>query len=124
MTTPLDVWEDDGGAGAMPERSAFWISGSDVQIEWAERIRRNVRAEFDRVAATFKAVACKQADEKRAETESVLDILEDLRRKVMSNRAAGYYIRDWQEISDQVRQMIFADSRYQELRRKREARQQ
>jgi len=123
MLTRIDVWEDDGGAGAVPERSTFWISGSDVQIEWAERIRRNIRAEFDRVAATFRAVARKQSDQKRTETESVLEILEDLRRKVLSNRTAGYYIRDWQEIGDQVRQMIFADSRYQALKAKREARQ-
>jgi hypothetical protein len=37
----------------------------------------------------------------------------------MSQEKAGYFIRDWQEISDQVRQMIFLDPRYQAIKNKR-----
>jgi hypothetical protein len=37
----------------------------------------------------------------------------------MSRSQAGYFIRDWQEISDQVRQMIFQDPRYQAIKNHR-----
>jgi hypothetical protein len=34
----------------------------------------------------------------------------------MSRKDAGYFIHDWQDIYDQVRQMIFHDPRYQAIR--------
>jgi hypothetical protein len=43
-----------------------------------------------------------------------------VRSEVMSRRMAGSFIRDWQEISDQVRRMIFRDTRYQTIRKKQE----
>ena len=52
---------------------------------------------------------------KRARTEAILTMLEDKRQAVMSRTEAGYFIRDWQEISDQVRQMIAGDSKYPAL---------
>jgi len=109
----VEAWEDEGGsapalAGA-PETS---ISGTESQIEWAGRIKRRVNEEFDRVARSIRAVASKQNDAKRAEADSILAILEDKRAFVMSQENAGYFIRDWQEISDQVRQMILQDARY------------
>ena len=30
-----------------------------------------------------------------------------------ASRQAGHFIHDWQEINDQVRQMIFNDARYE-----------
>jgi hypothetical protein len=87
-------------------------------VEWAERIKLKVNDEFDRVAASFRSVANKQADGKRADTLAVIAILEDKRAEVLSNRRAGYFIHDWQEITDQVRQMIFHDPRYQEIRKR------
>ena len=57
------------------------------------------------------------------DTEAILAILEDKRAEVLSRERAGYFIHDWQEISDQVRQMIGQDPRYQQSRpRKRQAR--
>jgi hypothetical protein len=41
-----------------------------------------------------------------ADTEAVIAILEDKRAQVMSSEQAGYFIHDWQEISDQLRQDI------------------
>jgi hypothetical protein len=35
---------------------------------------------------------------------------------------AGYFIRDWQDLRDQVRQMIAKDSRYQSINATRAAR--
>ena len=37
----------------------------------------------------------------------------------MRNETAGYFIHDWQDINDQVRQMIFSDLRYQAIRNNR-----
>ena len=34
----------------------------------------------------------------------------------MANPSAGYFIKDWQELTDQVRQMIFKDPRYQTIK--------
>ena len=70
MARDIDTWEDEGGATCktlLP--SAASLLGSVSQIEWAERIKRYVNAEFDRVAASFRSIAGKQANGKRAETE-------------------------------------------------------
>jgi hypothetical protein len=97
------------------------MTGTASQLEWARRIKRQVNDEFDRVAALLRSVARKQSEAKRAETETVIGILEDKRSEVMSKQQAGYFIRDWQEIGDQVRQMIFRDARYQAIKSNREA---
>jgi hypothetical protein len=34
----------------------------------------------------------------------------------MANSRAGYYIREWQELTDQVRRMLAADDRYRAIR--------
>ncbi len=98
------------------------LRGTEAQVEWAERIRRQVSTEFDRVAASFRSVAAKQAAGKRADTEAVIAILEDKRAEVMSREQAGYFIHDWQEIGGQVRQMILHDGRYQAIKNNRAAR--
>jgi len=92
-------------------------SGTSSQVEWATLIKQRVASEFDRVATVFRKVAGNQDDCRRASTESVLVILEEKRATVMANDQAGYFIRDWQEINDQVRQMIFHDARYLATRR-------
>jgi hypothetical protein len=92
------------------------MTGSASQVEWAERIRRLVNDEFDRVARAFRSVADKQSDASRADTEAILAILEKKRAEVMSREDSGYFIRDWQEISDQVRQMLFRDPQYQQIK--------
>ncbi len=116
MTPNIETWENEGGspapAGVSTGPPAANMTGSDAQVEWAGRIRRLVDAEFDRVAATFRSVAARQAGGARAETEAVIAILEDKRAEVMARKQAGYFIHDWQEIGDQVRRMIFDDPRY------------
>lgn len=113
MSRDIEAWENEGGAALLGVPAAS-MSGTPSQVEWAERIKRQVSAEFDRVATSFQSVAVKQGDDKRADTEAVIAILEDKRAEVMSNEHAGYFIRGWQEISDQVRRMIFQDARYRE----------
>jgi hypothetical protein len=115
-TNGIEAWEDEGGAAALaPKANETTLSGTASQVVWAERIKVQVNADFDRVAASFRAVASKQGD-KRADTDAIIAILEEKRTQVMSRQEAGYFIHDWQEITDQVRQMIFHDSRYQAIR--------
>ena len=123
LARDIETWEGEGGA--VPDSfgdSVASMSGTAAQVEWAERIKRQVNAEFDRVAASFRSVAGKQGDDKRADTEAIIAILEEKRAEVMSREQAGYFIHDWQEISDQVRQMIFHDARYQTSKSKTAAR--
>ena len=113
----IEAWEGEGGAAAAPfVVRATSMSGTANQVEWAERIKRLVNEEFDRVARSFRSVAGKQNDAARADTEAIIAILEEKRAEVMSREEAGYFIHDWQEISDQVRQMIFHDVRYQAIK--------
>lgn len=84
-------------------------------MEWAERIKLVVSSEFDRVEKSFRAVAETQEGAKRERTDAILAILEEKRNAVMTHTDAGYFIRDWQDISDQVRQMIVKDPRFQTL---------
>ena len=123
LARDIETWESEGRA--VPDSlgtSTTSMSGTAAQVEWAERIKRLVNAEFDRVAASFRSVAGKQDDDKRTDTEAIIAILEEKRAEVMSREQAGYFIHDWQEISDQVRQMIFLDARYQAIKNKRAAR--
>jgi len=123
MAGALATWEDEGGAVSAPLTvSPASLSGTPAQVEWAERIKRKVDADFDRVAASFGRIAAKQDAGKRAETEAIIAILEDKRAEVMSRREAGYFIHDWQEIGDQVRRMISEDPRYHAIRSNRKAR--
>ena len=98
------------------------LTGTVNQIEWAERIRGRVHDEFDRVAATFYAAAARQDAEAKADTLAIIAILEDIRTEVMRRDQAGYFIHDWQEITDQVRQMIFHDARYAAIRERQQTR--
>ena len=120
-------WENEGGSPHSYPR--VWhlptnrLLGSTSQIEWAVAIRTRVNDEFDRVAKSFRSIAQRQDARKRSDTEAILAILEDKRTEVLSRERAGYFIHDWQEISDQVRQMIGQDSRYQAIKAEKTARQ-
>jgi hypothetical protein len=119
----IAAWENEGGAVlARPGIPVVRLTGTAAQVEWAERIKRQVNDEFDRVARSFRKVAAKQSDAARADTEAIIAILEEKRSEVMRREEAGYFIHDWQEISDQVRQMIFQDARYQAIKSNRPAR--
>jgi hypothetical protein len=88
------------------------LIGTPSQVEWAEQIRLTVAQEFERVARAFQAQASIQTGQKQSETRTILAILEQKRAETMANQQAGYFIRDWQALSDQVRQMIAKDPRY------------
>jgi len=92
------------------------LAGTPSQIEWAEQIRLQVDAEFDRASAALLSVARKQSEQDRFDTYSVVAILEERRVEVLARRETGYFIRDWQELTGQVRELIQKDPRYQAMR--------
>jgi hypothetical protein len=92
------------------------MTGTVNQIAWAEQIKIQVDAEFDRVCAALESAATKQSGQRKADTLVMIAILEDHRAEVMANEQAGYFIHDWQEIRGQVRELIVADSRYKAIR--------
>ena len=98
------------------------MTGTPSQIEWAELIKPRVNAEFDRVSKALRVAARKQEEQNRMDTRTVIAILEEKRVEVMAKDQAGYFIRDWQELKDQVRQMITQDSRYQAIKAQKAAR--
>src|SRR5204863_569724 len=87
------------------------MTGTANQIEWAEQIKFRVAMEFDRVAKALEA-----AGGNRVSTRAVIQILEDKRAEVMAKDQAGYFIVEWQELRDQVRQLIAQDSRYKAIK--------
>ena len=114
--SPATQLDAEGGASESPKRGAASLSGTENQVEWALRIRGQIDQEFDRVVAAFRVVAHRQVGRRRADTGTIIDILEEKRLAVLDHQDAGYFIRGWQEIGDQVRQLIFEDARYQAIK--------
>jgi hypothetical protein len=100
------------------------MTGTPSQIELAEQIKSCANVEFDRVAKAFRAVAQSQTGQDRLDTLTIIQILEEKRTEVMANDQAGYFIRVWRELDDQVRQMIGQDARYRTIRANRESRRE
>src|SRR2546422_488642 len=89
------------------------MTGTPNQIEWAEQIKVKAGAEFDRVANALESAAARQAGRKQMDTRAVIAILEEKHAGVMARDEAGYFIQEWQELRDQVRQLIAKDFRRQ-----------
>jgi hypothetical protein len=125
-TDVLGEWESEGGAagrldvfadlatpGFKPNIAAKTILvDTPNQIEWAEQIKERVHKECDRVGMVMKSVAAKQVGWDQTDTLGIVAILKEKRHDVMANDRAGYFIHDWQELRDQVREMIVKDPRY------------
>jgi hypothetical protein len=92
-----------------------WV-GTPSQIEWAEQIRPRVGAEFDRVAATLEAVASRQSAQDRSDTSTLIAILQEKRAEVIARHEAGYFIKNWQEITNQVQNLVRDDPRFGAIR--------
>ena len=118
MDEKISSWEGEGGSVSDPTENK--MTGTENQILWATQIRTRVDAEFDRVAAVLRASAARQSSHNRTNTEAMIGILEEKRAEVMANPEAGYFIHDWQELSDQVRRMLVNDKRYTALKTGRE----
>lgn len=68
MEEPIAAWEDEGGSPARSVQIA--MTGTVNQIGWAEQIKIQVDAEFDRVRAALEAAASKQSGRRKADTAS------------------------------------------------------
>ncbi len=100
------------------------MTGTESQIEWAERIKLSVQAEFDRIAHAFRQAAERQRGQDRTDTLAIIAILEEKRVETMANEHAGYFVKVWQELSDQVRQLLAQDSRVTAIQANRRERRQ
>ena len=114
MQERISEWEGEGGS--LNETPETPLTGTVNQIEWAKQIKTQVNAEFDRVKTVLEAAAAKQAGQDRTDTQAMIAILEDKRAEVMAHQEAGYFIHDWQELRDQVRQLIMNDYRYKAIK--------
>ena len=73
MGTDDHARKNQTGAPAANVASDFpSLTGSESQVEWAERIKRAVSSEFDRVETSFRAVAETQDGAKRERTASAV----------------------------------------------------
>jgi hypothetical protein len=98
------------------------MTGTETQIEWGAKLKLRVGTEFDRVSRVFQTVCDKQREPDRAETEAIIAMVGEMRSTVMANDDAGYYIREWQDLKNQVRDMVSQDQRYKAIRANRELR--
>src|SRR4051812_21379380 len=114
MKEKFSVWEGEGGS--LNETSEKALTGTVNQIEWAKQIKTQVNAEFDRVIAALEAAATKQSGRDRLDTQAIIALVEEKQTEVMEHQEAGYFIHDWQELRDQVRQMIMKDDRYKAIK--------
>ena len=114
MKERISVWEGEGGS--VNETSGEAMTGTVNQIEWAKQVRTQVNAEFDRVIRALEAAATKQSGQDRMDTQTIIAIVEEKRTEVMQHQEAGYFIHDWQELRDQVRQLIMKDDRYKAIK--------
>ena len=71
------------------------------------------------MASAFRAEAAIQAGQTQTETRTIITILDEKRAETLSIPSAGYFIREWRELNDQVRQLIAKDLRYQFIRDQR-----
>jgi hypothetical protein len=71
MTRNIEAWEDEGGAVPLLGFSAPSMRGIAAQVEWAERIKLKLNAEFDGVAASFGSIAGKQGVEVMSREQNI-----------------------------------------------------
>src|SRR5437016_245402 len=98
------------------------MTGTANQVEWANQIKKQVNTEFDRVNTLLEAAAVRQSGQDRLDTHGMLVVLQEKRAEVMAHEEAGYFIHDWQEMRDQVRQMIMKDDRYKAIKARKDIR--
>lgn len=99
---------------SVPPNALVFIAAASIPSLWAA-------AEFDRVANAFEKVASAQQGRKQVETKAIIAIVPARQADVLAREDAGYFIQEWQELSDQVRRLIAAHRDYQAIKAGREA---
>ena len=70
MARDIEAWEDEGGAAPAPLGvSTISMSGTAAHVEWAQRIKRQVNAEFHR-GGVIPIDYGRQCHDKRSDTGS------------------------------------------------------
>jgi hypothetical protein len=93
--------------------------GNVDQVKKAERIKERINEEFDRLARALESSAAKQTGAERMDVEAVIVILEEKRAEVMGKGQADYFINNWREVNDRVRELIVQDTRYRDINTKK-----
>ena len=101
MEENISSWEAEGGS--LNERL---VTPPVIGPEWAERIRVQVNAKFDRAANTLQALALKQSRQGRLKIFAMMLILEERRGEVLLSERAGCFIHDWQERELKLGQLV------------------
>ena len=98
------------------------MTGTPNQIQLATLIKIKIAADFDRVEKALRETANGQPENFQSETKALIAILNEKRTQVLQNDRAGEFIRDWQELSGKVAQLVTKDPRYQAIRTQRDNR--
>jgi hypothetical protein len=114
--------DDGGGSGRVAQEKNTMI-GKINQAKQAEQVKVRINTEFDRIAKALASAAARQTGQERMDTEAVIIILEDKRTEVMAKSQASYFINNWRELSDEVREKIVQDPRYRDINTQRARRQ-
>ena len=77
------------------------------------------RSPSDPVAKALQALAGMPAAQDRMDIQAVIVVPEEKRTEVRTKDQAGYFIRVWRKLRDQVRKLIGKDSRYQAIKAER-----
>ena len=104
-------------------RTMACMTGGGLQVEVAERIKVRAGADFDRFTAAFEVLSNTQNEPERGETLAIVAIVKELRAQVMANDDAGFFIRGWQDLGDQVRTMVLKDPRVKAIQAQRALRE-
>ena len=105
-----------GNAGKASKAALLQLVGTPSQIEWAEQIRRGSPAS----SIACPALCWRWLVSNQNRTDQTPRRLSPFSRRNASRcwlgLRQGYFIRDWQELTDQVLRVIRKDPRYQAIR--------
>jgi len=108
------------GVGGRSKRSFFMEeAGLTGECEGGVPSSWDWRSSSDPISKAFQAPAGMSAARDRMDTQAVIVVLKEKRTEVRTKDQAGYFIRVWRELRDQVWKMIRPDSRYQAIKAKR-----
>ena len=108
------------GVGGRSKRSFFMEEASVAgECEGGVPSLWDWRSSSDPVAKALQAPAGMSAARDRRDIQTVIVVLEEKRTEVRTKDQAGYFIRVWRELRNQMRKMIGQDSRYQATKAKR-----
>jgi hypothetical protein len=98
------------------------LQGPPNRVAWANEIRSRVGSEFERMRVSIESGSNKFRAIDRAETISLLSMLDAHRAEVFSATLAEYFIAEWQNPSDRLHRLINGDEHWKAINNARLAR--